>query len=154
MLVTVVDGEEIYNLDVDSQMAIEDLKALLGEESGISPQLLRLSYNGHELNEPKKTLEEYGVGQNEIISMRQQQQQGSTTGGNSNFELMRQHVLNDPRLLQQLESTNPELARAARNDPEKFSTMVQQIEQTRHSASVQKAQLASLSIGIGCRKIH
>lgn len=33
MLVTVTtDGEEIYNLEIDSQMAIEDLKALLEAE--------------------------------------------------------------------------------------------------------------------------
>jgi hypothetical protein len=33
MLVTVTtDGEEMYNLDIDSQMAIEDLKALLEAE--------------------------------------------------------------------------------------------------------------------------
>jgi hypothetical protein len=34
-----------------------------------------LFYSGQELNESKKTLEEYGVGQNEIIHMQQQQQQ-------------------------------------------------------------------------------
>lgn len=33
MLITVTtDGEEIYNLEIDSQMAIEDLKALLEAE--------------------------------------------------------------------------------------------------------------------------
>lgn len=33
MLVTVTtDGEEIYNLEIDNQMAIEDLKALLEAE--------------------------------------------------------------------------------------------------------------------------
>lgn len=33
MLITVTtDGEDIYNLEIDSQMAIEDLKALLEAE--------------------------------------------------------------------------------------------------------------------------
>jgi len=33
MLLTVTtDGEEMYNLDIDNQMAIEDLKALLEAE--------------------------------------------------------------------------------------------------------------------------
>lgn len=43
MLITVTtDGEEIYNLEIDNQMAIEDLKALLEAEVNIS-SLLRQS---------------------------------------------------------------------------------------------------------------
>ncbi|CAO3648814.1 unnamed protein product [Mucor fragilis] len=149
MLLTVTtDGEEMYNLDIDNQMAIEDVKALLEAESGVPPQSQHLFFSGKELNEAKKTLEEYGVGKNEIIHMQQSapQQQGQASSSNdSNFDLMRQHVLRDPRLLQQLESTNPELAHAARNDPARFSAMVQQIEQTRRSAEVQKSQLAALN---------
>ncbi|KAF1799767.1 hypothetical protein FB192DRAFT_1139216 [Mucor lusitanicus] len=149
MLLTVTtDGEEMYNLDIDNQMAIEDLKALLEAESGVPPQSQHLFFSGKELNEAKKTLEEYGVGENEIIHMQQlasQQQGQASASGGSNFDLMRQHVLRDPRLLQQLESTNPELAHAARNDPARFSAMVQQIEQTRRSAEVQKSQLAALN---------
>ncbi|KAL9544672.1 hypothetical protein MBANPS3_007495 [Mucor bainieri] len=149
MLLTVTtDGEEMYNLDIDNQMAIEDLKALLEAESGVPPPSQHLFFSGKELNEAKKTLEEYGVGENEIIHMQQlapQQQGQASPSGDSNFDLMRQHVLRDPRLLQQLESTNPELAHAARNDPARFSAMVQQIEQTRRSAEVQKSQLAALN---------
>lgn len=147
MFITVTtDGDEIYNLEIDSQMAIEDLKALLEAESGVSPQIQHLFYHGRELNEAKKTLEEYQVGQNEVIHMQQAQpQQGSSSSGHPNFDVMRQHVLRDPLLLQQLESTNPELARAARNDPARFSAMVQQIEQTRRSAEMQKSQLAAMN---------
>ncbi|KAI9256309.1 hypothetical protein EDC94DRAFT_210765 [Helicostylum pulchrum] len=139
MLITVTtDGEDIYNLEIDSQMAIEDLKALLEAESGVAPDLQHLFYQGKELNELKKTLEDYQVGQNEIIHMQQQ-----SPPSHPEFDVMRQHVLRDPHLLQQLESTNPELARAARHDPARFSAMVQQIEQTRRSAEIQKSQLAA-----------
>ncbi|KAI7898083.1 uncharacterized protein BX663DRAFT_271208 [Cokeromyces recurvatus] len=127
-------------------MAIEDLKALLEVESGIPPSAQRLFYNGNELNELKKTLEEYQVGQNEIIHMMQQPQQGSSS--HPDFDMMRQHVLRDSRLLQQLESTNPELAYAAQHDPVKFSTMVQQIEQTRRAAEMQKARLVKIKLQI------
>ncbi|GAA5801142.1 hypothetical protein HPULCUR_006584 [Helicostylum pulchrum] len=141
MLITVTtDGEDIYNLEIDSQMAIEDLKALLEAESGVAPDLQHLFYQGKELNELKKTLEDYQVGQNEIIHM---QQQSPPSTSHPEFDVMRQHVLRDPHLLQQLESTNPELARAARHDPARFSAMVQQIEQTRRSAEIQKSQLAA-----------
>jgi TATA-box binding protein (TBP) (component of TFIID and TFIIIB) len=44
------------------------------------------------------------------------------------------------------EKTNPELAQAAMNDPERFNTMVQQIEQSRRQAETQKsAQIAALN---------
>ncbi|KAG1441400.1 hypothetical protein G6F56_011501 [Rhizopus delemar] len=79
MLVTVTtDGDEIYNLEIDSQMAIEDFKALLEAESGVSPTAQKLIYQGRELLEAKKTLEEYHVGNNEIIHMQHMQQLGSS----------------------------------------------------------------------------
>lgn len=91
MFVTITtDGEDIYNLEIDSQMAIEDLKALLEAEvtlfsfhshhdsriyqSGVPPDMQRLFYHGKELSELKKTLEEYQVGQNEMIHMQRIQQ--------------------------------------------------------------------------------
>ncbi|RCH85267.1 DNA damage-inducible protein 1 [Rhizopus azygosporus] len=143
MFVTITtDGEDIYNLEIDSQMAIEDLKALLEAESGVPPDMQRLFYHGKELSELKKTLEEYQVGQNEMIHMQRIQQAAPS---HPDFDAMRQHVLQDQRLLQQLERTNPELAHAARYDPAKFSTMVEQIEQSRCAAEIQKAQLAALN---------
>ncbi|ORE07773.1 hypothetical protein BCV72DRAFT_101293 [Rhizopus microsporus var. microsporus] len=143
MFVTITtDGEDIYNLEIDSQMAIEDLKALLEAESGVPPDMQRLFYHGKELSELKKTLEEYQVGQNEMIHMQRIQQAAPS---HPDFDAMRQHVLQDQRLLQQLERTNPELAHAARHDPAKFSTMVEQIEQSRRAAEIQKAQLAALN---------
>ncbi|KAI8340193.1 hypothetical protein BC941DRAFT_242008 [Chlamydoabsidia padenii] len=56
---------------------------------------------------------------------------------------MRQHVLSDPRLLQQLSNLNPDLARAARDDPTRFAAMVQQLEQSRRQAESQRAQMTA-----------
>ncbi|KAI8336444.1 ubiquitin-related domain-containing protein [Choanephora cucurbitarum] len=109
MLITVTtDGEQLYNLEIDNQMAIEDVKALLEAESGIPPNSQHLFFNGKELTEPKKTLEEYQVGPNEIIHLQQQQQQPQQQQQTSHpdFDIMRQHVLRDPRLLQQLENVS------------------------------------------------
>ncbi|KAI8874998.1 hypothetical protein K501DRAFT_203507 [Backusella circina FSU 941] len=128
-------------------MTIEDLKALLEDESGVPVAQQALFFNGSQLVNLKKTLEEYGFGESEMIHLQRQQQQQQQpqqqqASGAHDFDVMRQHVLRDANLLSQLESTNPELAQAARNDPAKFSSMVQQIEQTRRSAEAQKAQLA------------
>ncbi|KAI9317292.1 hypothetical protein BX666DRAFT_169923 [Dichotomocladium elegans] len=56
---------------------------------------------------------------------------------------MRQHVLRDPRLLQQLANTNPELARAALHDPARFSAMVQQLEASRRQAEQQRMEMTA-----------
>lgn len=45
-----------------------------------------LFYHGKELNELKKTLEEYQVGQNEIIHMQQIKQGQTVAGGSSRYE--------------------------------------------------------------------
>lgn len=39
-------------------------------QSGVAPEQQELYYNGQELTEPKKTLEEYGVGQDDLLLMR------------------------------------------------------------------------------------
>ncbi|KAI9263120.1 ubiquitin-related domain-containing protein [Phascolomyces articulosus] len=152
-IVVTTDTDELYNLEIDSQMAIEDLKALLETESGIPPEQQELYHNGQLLNEAKKLLEEYGVGQDDLILMRRKPTatlapSGEAAGGdamasNPNFDLMRQHVLRDPRLLQQLANTNPELARAALNDPARFSSMVQQLEQNRRHAEQQRMDMVA-----------
>ncbi|KAJ2957418.1 hypothetical protein NQZ79_g6864 [Umbelopsis isabellina] len=137
------DEGELYNLEIDSQMEIENLKALLEAETNTASNEQVLLYHGNELKEPQKTLQQYGIGEDDIILLRRNTPAGSS---NPNFDMMRQHVLRDPRLLQQLANTNPDLAQAAMNDPERFNMMVQQIEQSRRQAETQKsAQIAALN---------
>ncbi|KAG2220283.1 hypothetical protein INT45_009898 [Circinella minor] len=149
-IVVTTETDDLYNLEIDSQMAIEDLKALLETESGVPPEQQDLYHNGQLLNEAKKLLEEYGVGQDDLILMRRKSTAISSgavgedaMASNPNFDLMRQHVLRDPRLLQQLANTNPELARAALNDPARFSSMVQQLEQNRRHAEQQRMDMVA-----------
>ncbi|KAI8147842.1 hypothetical protein BJV82DRAFT_308239 [Fennellomyces sp. T-0311] len=139
-IVVTTETDDIYNLEIDSQMAIEDLKALLETESGMPPEQQELFHNGRPLSEAKKLLEEYGVVQDDLIMMRRKP---GAMPSNPNFDLMRQHVLRDPRLLQQLANTNPELARAALNDPARFSSMVQQLEQNRRAAEQQRMEMVA-----------
>ncbi|KAI9028843.1 hypothetical protein CLU79DRAFT_515380 [Phycomyces nitens] len=146
-IVVTTETDEMYHLEIDSQMAIEDLKALLEVESGVSSGQQSLFYDGQLLNEPKKTLEEYKVLQDDLLLMRVAARTNfyysSPSTDGPNFDVMRQHVLRDPRLLQQLANTNPELARAALNDPARFSAMVQQIEQSRRQAETQRTNLTT-----------
>ncbi|ORY95325.1 hypothetical protein BCR43DRAFT_297836 [Syncephalastrum racemosum] len=155
-IVVTTETDAIYNLEIDSQMAIEDLKALLETESGMAPENQQLFHNGRELTEPKKLLEDYGVAQDDLLLLRQRSVplNNNTNGGgqNPNFDLMRQHVLADPRLLQQLANTNPELARAALNDPTRFSAMVQQLEQSRRQAEQRRSSIHDDPMDIEAQK--
>ncbi|CDS12461.1 hypothetical protein LRAMOSA04655 [Lichtheimia ramosa] len=155
-LVVTTDTDQLYNLEIDSSMAVEDLKALLESESGIPPEQQELVHNGRVLDEAKKLLQEYGVAQDDLILMQRKAVGTPAAGGagtgaaaspasNPNFDLMRQHVLRDPRLLQQLANANPELARAALNDPARFSSMVQQLEQSRRQAEQQRQTMMAAS---------
>ncbi|RUP46645.1 aspartyl protease-domain-containing protein [Jimgerdemannia flammicorona] len=149
---------DLYNLEIDSQMELENFMALIEAESTVPPEQQSLFHNGRELTDIKQTLQQYGVVQDDILLLRRKAPRGGppagmltptfvrfSCSGNPNFDMMRQHVLRDPRLLQQLANTNPELARAALNDPERFVTMVQQIEQNRRQAESQRAvQMAAL----------
>lgn len=90
-LVVTTDTDQLYNLEIDSSMAVEDLKALLESEvgqhgkseklvmfntnrmytskSGIPPEQQELVHNGRVLDEAKKLLQEYGVAQDDLILM-------------------------------------------------------------------------------------
>ncbi|KAI8096830.1 ubiquitin-related domain-containing protein [Halteromyces radiatus] len=147
-LTVTTNDDDIYNLAIDTQMSLEDLKALLEGESGVPPTEQHLYHNGQELLDLKKTMEQYGINDDDMLLLQRKVTTTTTNNdsdnistGNANFDLMRQHVLSDPRLLQQLANLNPELARAAMNDPSRFTTMVQQLEQSRQQAEHQRTQM-------------
>ncbi|KAI9305429.1 ubiquitin-related domain-containing protein [Cunninghamella echinulata] len=68
LTITTEDGE-IYNLAIDNQMALEDLKALLEVECGVASEEQVLLFEGKEINELKKTMEEYNIKEHDIILM-------------------------------------------------------------------------------------
>ncbi|ORX49770.1 hypothetical protein DM01DRAFT_1100331 [Hesseltinella vesiculosa] len=134
-------SDEIYNVEVDSQMTLEDLKALLETECGLAPERQALYFNGNELTESKKTLELYGINDYDMLLVQQKALTRSNVSGaegEPDFEVMRQHVLNDPRLMSQLAQMNPELAQAARSNPGQFAALMQQLERNRRQAEQQR----------------
>ncbi|OZJ05488.1 hypothetical protein BZG36_01627 [Bifiguratus adelaidae] len=157
LTITTDDGN-IYNVEVDSQMELDNLKALLEAESSIAVGEQELFYNGRYLADDKLSLEQIGVGQDDMLLLRKRAQQpvGAPNTGNDHVDLMRQRVLSDPRLLQQLANTSPELANAAMNDPQRFAAMVQQIAQNRRQAEMMRSEhmseLASDPFDIGAQR--
>lgn len=147
------------------------MKALIASELPTVPAgSQHLYHNGRLLAEQSKSLQEYGVANDDLIVLhsrgpagapgQQQQQQGAirrspappgTRGtpyernpgqpgpqqSGQDPELIRLQVLGDPRLMNQITESQPELA-AAVNDPEKFSEVFRAMEQQRAEADRQK----------------
>ncbi|CAG8597659.1 11143_t:CDS:10 [Scutellospora calospora] len=119
----------IHNIEVDSQIELENLKALIESETEIPPADQILSYHGQELTDPKKTLEQYGVIENDMLLLTKKPSQIIPRDGAPEIELMRQQILNEPQISGRLLQNQPELFNAAFNGPAQFAALFRQMDQ-------------------------
>ncbi|CAG8534841.1 4935_t:CDS:10 [Ambispora gerdemannii] len=140
-IVITTETGEFHNVEVDSQIELENVKALIEAETGISTSDQMLLHNGKELPDPKKTLEQYGVIQDSILLVKRKfpvnnsaatSGDGGVHGAPEYAEQMRQHILGRPDIWNQLSQTQPDLAHAALNDPDRFAVLHRQMEQRRN----------------------
>lgn len=99
--------------------------ALLEAESNIPVNEQSISFEGRDLNNPKQTMRELGVGEDAMLLIRRK----VTVAGRSaeqDSEMMRLQLLGDPELMRQLEIAQPELAAAAHNNPGRFAELLRQ----------------------------
>jgi DNA damage-inducible protein 1 len=107
--------------------------------------------------EDTKSLKDYGVKDTDIFLVLQDPSvpvpnQTTSTGAGSSagpradeIEQLRQRLINDPVMLQQLVQSQPAVADAALNNPQKFKELMLAIEQERRAqAEQQMQQLAAL----------
>ncbi|CAG8589917.1 14124_t:CDS:10 [Acaulospora morrowiae] len=120
---------DLHNLEVDSQIEFESIKPLIEAKTGIPSSEQTISYNGQEMTDPKRTLKQYGIVQDEILYLRRR------SSAPMHVEQMRQALLNDPRMQHHLNQTQPELANAA-NDPIRFATLIQRMMQRQQEISL------------------
>lgn len=79
MKLTITNAEgDIFTLEVPGDIEIENLKAYCEVESGIPSSEIDLLYNGALLNESKKTAEQYGLSDGEMLFLQRTQQPVST----------------------------------------------------------------------------
>lgn len=139
MLITfVTDIGESYGLEIDPNMEMENIMALLEAECGIPVSEQRISYEGRELDDPKKTVRQCGVQENAMILLRRR----VVVAGRSaeqDAEMMRLQVLGDPNLMAQLRATRPELAEAAASNPSRFAALLRQFRQETQHREVESA---------------
>ncbi|KAG0267493.1 DNA damage-inducible protein 1 [Mortierella polycephala] len=158
------DSGDLHTIEVDSQMELENIKALLEADCNIPADEQVLFHNEVELQDPKSTLEGNSVVQDDILTLRRRVKNPRTTtvasigpgsgispgagpsvhpgqisqsgGDPHNAEQIRQHIISSPATLRQLQETRPELAEAALNDPNRFHEMVRELEVQRRTAEV------------------
>ncbi|KAF9986343.1 DNA damage-inducible protein 1 [Modicella reniformis] len=157
------DQGDIHTIEVDSQMELENIKALLEADCHIPADEQVLLHNNRELQDPKSTLEANNVAPDDILTLQRRSNKQRTSistitpgsgagpsvhpgqiaqgGGNPHdAEQIRQHVISNPSLLRQLRETQPELAAAAENDPNRFHEMIRELDVQRRSAEMARLQ--------------
>ncbi|KAG0357358.1 DNA damage-inducible protein 1 [Podila minutissima] len=175
MRVSVLTEEgELHHLEFDSQMEVENIKALIEADCGVPAEDQQIFHNERELVDPKSTLQTHNVHEDDILTLRQKSKQRavqrptlgmasgsarpeppvathpgqiSSGGGNAHdAEQIRQHVLSDPTLLQQLRERQPALAEAAVNNPSRFHALIRELdEQRRNAESTRMRQIQALN---------
>ncbi|TPX71414.1 hypothetical protein SpCBS45565_g01053 [Spizellomyces sp. 'palustris'] len=141
------DNGEVHNVDVDGSMELENLMAIVEAEMNIPAAQQVLLHNGVELNEKSKSITSSGIRPDDILLVRRRSPAGSNTTRTpeSIAETVRQQILADPWMLQQLSSQQPELANAAMNDPATFQRMYLDLESRRRELEErQRQQMAAL----------
>jgi len=128
-------------VEIDENMELENVMALLEVESSIPVAEQSISHEGRDLSNPKATMKESGVGDKAMLLLRRKINVAGSSGSREieqDAETMRLQILGDPNLMQQLEHTQPELANAARSDPARFSQLLRQFRQMQADAELER----------------
>ncbi|KAI7817361.1 hypothetical protein BC939DRAFT_332269 [Gamsiella multidivaricata] len=120
------DQGDIHTIEVDSQMELENIKALLEADCHIPADEQVLIHNNVELKDPKSTLEGNSVAQDDILTLQRRSKKQRTTdiasigagagagpsirpgqisrsgGDPHDAEQIRQHIISNPNMLRQL----------------------------------------------------
>lgn len=127
-LTFVTDLGQSYAVDIDPDMELENVMALLEAESSIPPGEQSISHNGRELTDPKATIRALGVGEHAMLLLRRRVNVPGPEGRpiEQDAEMMRLQILGDPQLMRQLQETLPEIAAAAQSNPTRFAELLRQ----------------------------
>jgi DNA damage-inducible protein 1 len=147
-------------------MTLADLKAVIQSDTNLAPEILHLFFNGQQLTDSSKTLQQLSIGDGENILMtvrdpratRQTggQQQGvrglgdgrnapSRPRGGPDPEILRLNMIGDPRVRDAVRQAQPELADAA-EDPQRFRDILSAAQRREDEEQARKdAEIAMLN---------
>ncbi|PIL37714.1 hypothetical protein GSI_01408 [Ganoderma sinense ZZ0214-1] len=138
-LTFVTDLGGTFTVEIDPNMELENVMALLEAESGIPVSEQSLSYEGRDLNNPKATMAQCGVGEKSMLLLRRKVHvPGTSRAVEQDAEMMRLQILGDPQLMAQLRQTQPEILDAAQHNPARFAELIRQTRQ-RHMEAQNEA---------------
>lgn len=131
------DLGQTFVVEIDPNMELENVMALLEAESSIPVNEQSISYEGRELSNPKSTIRQLGVqGENAMLLLRRKV---ANVGGRSieqDSEMMRLQILGDPQLMAQLQEAQPELAAAAQSNPARFAELLRHTRERQYGAEM------------------
>lgn len=137
MLLTVVAGDNMVNVEVDPSETVENLKAIVEAEVGIPIAQQRLFHNNAELSVNTKELKDHNVSPGDVLMLVPAQAPPQPAQGRQRAAAppntppalalnpdgsavapaaLVQHLKQDPRYMQTLEATNPQLAKLIRDE--------------------------------------
>ncbi|RDB19948.1 DNA damage-inducible protein 1 [Hypsizygus marmoreus] len=136
-LTFVTDLGQSFVVEIDPNMELENVMALLEAESGIPIAEQSISYHGQELSAPKSTMRELGVdGDTAMLLLRRKVANIAGRPVEQDSEMMRLQLLGDPALMRQLQETQPELAAAAQSNPQQFAELLRHTRERQYSAEL------------------
>ncbi|KAF9462037.1 aspartyl protease-domain-containing protein [Collybia nuda] len=136
-LTFVTDLGQSFVVEIDPNMELENVMALLEAESGIPIAEQSISYSGRELSDPKSTIRQLGVeGENAMLLLRRKVANIAGRPVEQDSEMMRLQMLGDPELMRQLQETHPELANAAQSNPQRFAELLRQTRERQYSSEL------------------
>jgi len=140
-LTFVNDLGQTYSVDIDPDMELENVMALLEAESGVPINEQSISHDGRELNNTKATMKGLGVHDNAMLLLRRRVAVGGRRA-EQDAETIRLQILGDPQLMRQLEESQPEVAAAVRSNPQRFAQLLRELSMRR--ASIEQQRLVEI----------
>ncbi|KAJ3412077.1 DNA damage-inducible protein 1 [Chytridiales sp. JEL 0842] len=142
LAITNETGDLLKTVEINSDLTVGDLKALAEAELGIPAVSQVISFNGVDLLDATKTIQQVGMKQDDIVLVKSNSSNVGR-GGTDPIEAARQQLLSNPTSLARIARQNPELA-AAVNNPAAFRTVVERLEAARREAERRQHEEAML----------
>ncbi|KAL0950129.1 hypothetical protein HGRIS_010125 [Hohenbuehelia grisea] len=140
-LTFITDLGQPFTVEIDPDMELENVMALLEAESGIPIAEQSISHEGRDLSNPKSTMRQLGVHtENATLMLRRKVVSATGQTMEQDSEMMRLQLLGDPELMRQISSAQPELAQAAQNNPARFAELLRQTRERQYDAELARAR--------------
>ena len=145
--------QDIVTTEVGPYMTIADLKGHIEGDTSVSSALQRIYFEGQELFDDSKTLEQCQVIDGSFLSLVARNLDRPTAGsgrpmqtqgrGAPDPETTRLLIMGDPAALAQIRAQNPELA-AAKDDPARFLQIWEEMQRNSNRREAERQRMQDL----------